>query len=101
MTLNHLHKNETSGNWSSIEMILSRNLKPVEPNPKFRDHLKQRLEIVETTTLEGYNRAKFLIYSALALVSGLMIITVWIRMINPLFNNRKFRRTANDFPTLG
>jgi hypothetical protein len=68
-------------NWRQIEELLSRNLKPVEPNSTFISELRNRLADPEIHTFDSVEKTKTYLLRIVGILTGLILMAVSMRII--------------------
>jgi len=75
--------------WSILEEYLKKNLHPVSPSPVFIKGLQKQLQNDSRISLDNLNQTGSFLYSFLAIIGGLLLVALWIRLLVPLISMRK------------
>jgi len=75
--------------WSYLEAFLKKNLHPVSPSPVFIKGLQKQLTNDSQISLEEMDQKGTYLFSLLAIMGGLLLVALWIRLLVPLISMRK------------
>ena len=89
MTNSMISNKNRPDDWSYLEAFLKKNLHPVSPSPVFIKGLQKQLTNDSQISLEEMNQKGTDIYSLLAIMGGLLLVALWIRLLAPLISMRK------------
>jgi hypothetical protein len=93
--------------WSRLEGYLRQNFQPVDPRAVFIDDLRKNLETVGFNTKQNIEKTKKYLVSAFALITGLVVIALFVRfavIVISSIKTRGFRKTkfsAQKTSTMG
>jgi hypothetical protein len=89
MTNSIISNKKKAEEWSYLEAFLKKNLLPVSPSPVFIKGLQKQLTTDSQISLEESDQTGAYIYSLLAIIGGLLLVALWIRLLVPLISMRK------------